>query len=423
LKIFSSKNRSMGGQFPDNHSPQSAVIRDLETKLADSTDALAELYQKIRQDAEVILALRYLTLAVIASKLNLYAEHRSAAVLVDEISQQMNAADPNRLLTGIRYLKLCHPAVYQLNPDWFARAATSAVDCINRAIVRRQTRHELTPPHAELDFDDCLSGLRTSTQLRFDPENPPQRLRSFNWMRLLLSSGAVLSGGIALGVAFNFDRFNFSQIDWAVANPQSQDTSVAVVATAPSPSPSAVNDSTPSSWMESHSAILPLPTVGSSTLAMPGTAQPAEQSSQFITSQLSAPFYQKVVRPAGAKNSDGKAETPNAGRLDNLVTIEQRLQKICAGQLQICNYKVAKNQTITVTLLPGYTSKVQAVSQAATAQNDDAAKIALAQHVQSLDEALSVIGKQSSMPLSLYGSDGKLLQKYPPQAARVVTKN
>lgn len=396
----------MGGQSQHHFSPESAVVRGLETKLADSPSDLASRYQQLRQDPAVVLALRYLTLAVIASELNLYGDHRSAAVLVDEISQQMNATNPNQLLTSIRYLKLRHQAVYSLNPFWFDRAATSAVDCINHGVARRTA----SPVGNHFDFESKV----TSSRLRFDPEHPPHTIRSFSWRRFLLVTGTFLGSGLAFGVMFNLDRLNFPHLDlaWATAQPQNPDSNPPAIVTAlPSPAPSTPTDSQVPILVESsRHSISPIPTVMGMSQPLPATTavQPTKDSSQFIAAQLSAPFYQKVVSPETA------AQPNTPVNLSGNSTVAQSLQKICGGRVQICSYGF-KKQAIIVTLLPNYTSKIQQVAQAAAERDDGLMKIGLNNHIQSLNNALASVGQHSAMPLELHGSNGQLLQKYLPK--------
>lgn len=415
----------MGGQSQHHFSPESAVVRDLENKLADSSDNLAQHYQQLRQDPAVVLALRYLTLAVIASELHLYAEHRSAAILVDEISQQMNATNPNQLLTSIRYLKLRYQVVYGLNPIWFDRAAASAVDCINHAVARRKPSPQLAlPPSASANFD--FVERVSSSRLRFDPENPPTKVRSFSWSKLILTTSALFGSGLAIGLIFNLDRLSFPQLAWATTiNPPAAGNSPPVVASLPSPTPSTVADVPLPVLVESSRSISPIPTVMSMSKPLPTTttAQPTKDTSQFITSQLSAPFYQRVVSPGTTTQPLGSnAQQPNPANFGGPVALGQNLQKVCGGQIPICSYGLRK-QTIIVTLLPDYTNKIQQVAQAAAAQDDSAAKIGLNNHIQSLNDALESIGQKGQLPLELYGSNGKLLQKYVPKKSEATTKS
>jgi hypothetical protein len=426
----------MGGQFQHHFSPESAVVRDLENKLADSTANLAQRYQQLRQDPSVVLALRYLTLAVIASELNLYREHRSAAILVDEISQQMNSTDPNQLLTSIRYLKLRHQVVYGLNPTWFDRAAASAVDCINYAVASSKNSPQLAlPPSASFDFEERVSGSR----LRFDPENPPTKVRSFSWSRLILTTCALFGSGLSIGLIFNLDQFKFPQLAWATTSPP--DDQAPVIASLPSPVPttvadlplpvlvesnrSAKADATQTRSVSSGESVSPIPTVMGMSKPLPATttAQPTKDTSHFITSQLSAPFYQKVVSPeTTAQPLVLNAQQKNPVSWGSASLMEQRLQKVCRGELQICSYGL-KKQTMIVTLLPNYTNKIQQVAKEAAAQNDSAASIALDHHIQSLNDALASIGQNGMVTLELYGSNGKLLQRYLPKKSQAATKS
>ncbi len=418
----------MGGQSQHHFSPESAVVRDLENKLADSTANLAQRYQKLRQDPAVVLALRYLTLAVIASELNLYGEHRSAAILVDEISQQMNDTNPNQLLSSIRYLKLRHQAVYGLNPNWFDRAAASAVDCINHAVASRKRPQQLTPlpaASANFDFEEQVS----SSRLRFDPENPPTKLRSFSWSKLILTTCALFGSGLSIGLVFNLDRLNFPQLAWATTNsPAPNNNNPTVVAALPSPAPSnvtTVTDLPMPVLIESNRSVSPIPQVMGRSKPLPAktTAQPTKDINQFITSQLSAPFYQQVVIPETTVQplvANSQQKIP--ANLGSPSAVEQRLQKVCGGQLQICRYGL-KKQTMIVTLLPDYTNKIQQVAKAAAAQDDKAAKISLNSHIQSLNETLESIGQQAKLPLELYGSNGQLLQRYLPKKSEATTKS
>jgi hypothetical protein len=416
----------MGGQSQHNFSPESAVVRDLENKLADSTANLAQRYQQLRQDPAVVLALRYLTLAVIASELNLYAEHRSAAILVDEISQQMNSTNPNQLLTSIRYLKLRHQVVYCLNPIWFDRAAASAVDCINHAVARNKNPQQLAlmpSVSTNFDFEERVIG----TRLRFDPENPPTKVQSFSWSKLILVTCALFSSGLSIGLIFNLDQLKFPQLAWATTNPLepvAPGEKTTVGESLPSPAPTTATnlplpvalESNRARSVSSGESITPIPTAMNMSKPLPSTttAQPSNSSSQFITSQLSTPFYRKVVNPEVTARTlvsqPQQKSPPTAGRT---ASVEHSLKKVCEGQLQICNYGF-KKQIITVTLLPGYTSKIQQVAKEAAAQDDSAARIGLHKHIQSLNEALESISQKSSMLLELYGSDGQLLQSYAP---------
>jgi hypothetical protein len=414
----------MGSQSQHHFSPESVVVRDLENKLADSTTDLAQIYQQLRQDPAVVLALRYLTLAVIASKLNLYAEHRSAAILVDEISQQMNATNPNQLLTSIRYLKLRHRVVYSLNPIWFDRAAAIAVDCINHALARRAN----SPASANFDFEAQVS----SSRLRFDPQHPPTKMQTFRWSKFLLSTAALLGSGLLIGLLFNLDRLNLPQLElaWtnrATASPQdSGSSSNPVVASLPSPAPATVADVPLPVLAKPNRSISPIPMVMGMGMSKPipstTTAQPTQDSSQFITSQLSAPFYQKVVAPETvAQPSVSPAPPQKTVNLGAASSVEPSLKRICEGQLKICRYGF-KKQTIIVTLLPEYTNKIQQVTQEAMDRDDSAAKIGLSNHIQSLNDTLELIGQNSAMPLELYGSNGKLLQKYIPKKPEQLPK-
>jgi hypothetical protein len=400
----------MGGQSHNNSFPESVVVQDLEGKIAalrkDCEMALS--YRQLYRDPAVVLALRYLALSVIANKLNLYADHRSASMLIDEISGKMNSTDPRQLLASIRYLKLRHSAVYQLNPLWFDRAASSATDCIQRSTGKQQH----WPAFPILSFTDQQIlqryGFDQSTKVS---KHHPHR-SNIIWMAISTMVGAVALAMI-LATEQGAVRETAEAATSSIDRPQ-----VKTIDTLPSSPPSSVSPNLPEQTLVEPSGVVdlaisekiaPIPNVISMSAMLKSTIvkQPPQNYSQLLTANLDSSLYKKAVPPSSPLKPSplailGKDQTNNY------------LKTICGGQLHICSYTI-QEKTIRVTLLPEYTKKVQQTAADAAEQDDNVAKQGLIRHIASLNDSLEAISSNSTMPLYLYGVDGEVIQKYTPQ--------
>jgi hypothetical protein len=401
----------MGGQS-DNHSfPESAIVRDLESKLADLDKdcEVANCYQRLCADPSVVLALRCLALSVVAKKLNLYADHRAASILVDEISRQMNATEPPQLLSSIRQLKFRHPSIYQLNPLWFDRAASSAMDCIKRSggqpssdlpTLASASTYPLVPiyqqPRLQYSFDHSM----------IVKHQYPHR------SNIILIALSTFFGAIALAMILAMEQSDVRQASGPAANSTTKQPQVALVLPAPS-SPAASNKPPQPTLLEpgeliAPMSVTPIPTVISISTVLKSTiaANRPQNYSQLLTSNLDTHLYKKPVLPTSYLK-------PMSSGIQSKSQVDTNLKKICDGQPQICTYTV-QDRTIGVTLLPEYIKKVQQTAADAADQDDSIAKQGLMRHLGSLNDAFDAVSRNSVTPLYLYTAEGKVIQKYAP---------
>jgi len=62
-----------------------------------------------------------------------------------------------------------------------------------------------------------------------------------------------------------------------------------------------------------------------------------------------------------------------------------------------------------------YTQTLKETAMAASTQGDLEAKVEILNHVNTLGTALQTISENAKLPIAVYGSDGKQIQKYRPQ--------
>jgi hypothetical protein len=399
----------MGGQSQNNSFPESMVVQDLEGKIAALRKdcELALSYRQLYRDPAVVLALRYLALSVIASKLNLYADHRSASILIDEISGKMNSTDPRQLLASIRYLKLRHSDIYQLNPLWFDRAASSATDCIQRSTKKQQ--HLPAFPILSYTDQQILQryGFDQSTKVS---KHHPHR-SNIIWMAI-----STIVGAVALAMILATEQGAVRETAEAATSSIDRPP-VKTIDTLPSSPPSSVSPSLPLAGADPSGVvdlaisekIAPIPNVISMSAMLKSTIvkQPPQNYSQLLTANLDSSLYKKAVPPSSPLK-------PSSLAILGKDQANNYLKTICGGQLHICSYTI-QEKTIRVTLLPEYTKKVQQTAADAAEQDDNVAKQGLIRHIASLNDALEAISSNSTMPLHLYGVDGEVIQKYTPQ--------
>jgi hypothetical protein len=221
--------------------PVSAVVQELEERLAvpGKNPEVAATYQQLCRDPAVVLAARYLALSAIANKLNLYSEHGSASGLVQEISEHMNAVDPNKLLASIQHLKSYYPSLYRMNTLAFDTAANTAVDCIHRvapqdqAVAARPVQDFAQPPVAAwvqspppMDFAQPL--------VTVNHQSTPAGNN-----RAIIIGGSIVASSIVAGTFFSLGRSNVPPTATAVVSPSAMPSpnnlpTVMASATAPS---------------------------------------------------------------------------------------------------------------------------------------------------------------------------------------------
>lgn len=403
----------MGGQS-DNHSfPESAIVRDLESKLADLDKdcEVANGYQQLCADPSVVLALRCLALSVVAKKLNLYADHRAASILVDEISRQMNATEPRQLLSSIRQLKFRHPSIYQLNPLWFDRAASSAMDCIKRS--GGQPSSDLPTLASAPTYPLVSIYQQPRLQYSFDhsmivKHQYPHR------SNIILIAISTFFGAIALAMILAIEQSDVRQTSSPAANSTTKQPQVAMVLPAAPSSPAPVSNKPPEPTLLEPGELIapmsvtPIPTVISISTVLKSNmaANQPQNYSQLLTSNLDTHLYKKPVLPTSYLK-------PMSSGVQSKNQADANLKKICDGQPQICTYTI-QDRIIGVTLLPGYVKKVQQTAADAADQNDNIAKQGLMRHLGSLNDAFDAVSRNSVTPIYLYTAEGKVIQKYAP---------
>lgn len=92
---------------------------------------------------------------------------------------------------------------------------------------------------------------------------------------------------------------------------------------------------------------------------------------------------------------------------------ESDLQRTCAGEPNICTFTLdARN--INVRLTAAYVNEVQQKAVQASATNNSDAKIRILDHIATLEQALEVISRNTSVPVQVYDVNGVLLVDYKP---------
>jgi hypothetical protein len=305
----------MSGQSQHQFFPRSAVVQELEERLAvpGKNPEVAATYQQLCRDPAVVLAARYLALSAIAHKLNLYSEHGSASGLVQEISEHMNAVDPNKLLASIQHLKSYYPSLYRMNTLVFDTAANTAVDCIHRvvpqdqAVAARSVQDFVQPPVAAwgqsplpMDFAQPLVTV-----------NHQPTPASNN--RAIIIGGSIVASSIVAGTFFSLGRSNVPPTATAVVSPSAMPSpnnlpTVMASATAPS-SPLAIPSVTKTVVPSYSAAPVQAPNLAGNT-----RRQANVQNTKASVIPIPIPTGANATRAAGGASND-RAATSSPSRL------------------------------------------------------------------------------------------------------------
>ncbi len=210
----------MSSQSQHQFFPRSALVQELEDRLAapGKNPEVAATYQQLCRDPAMVLAARYLALSAIANKLNLYGGSSSASDLVQEISEHMNAVDPNKLLASIQHLKSYYPSLYRMNTLAFDTAANTAVDCIHRAVPQA--------PAGAAPGPDFAPPPVTAWGQAPPPMDFAQPLVTVNHQptaasnnRAIIIGGSIVASSIVAGTFFSLGRSNIPPTATAVVSP------------------------------------------------------------------------------------------------------------------------------------------------------------------------------------------------------------
>ncbi|NJN73373.1 MAG: hypothetical protein HC799_11480 [Limnothrix sp. RL_2_0] len=131
--------------------------------------------------------------------------------------------------------------------------------------------------------------------------------------------------------------------------------------------------------------------------------------------QVPADSYQSsLAQPAVGRFNQAIENAQVQLQLDTrLKQAESDLQRTCAGEPNICTFTLdARN--INVRLTAAYVNEVQQTAVQASATNNSDAKIRILDHIATLEQALEVISRNTSVPVQVYDVNGVLLVDYKP---------
>jgi outer membrane murein-binding lipoprotein Lpp len=348
----------MSGQPQNQFFPRSAVVKELETRLEDSSKIydLAPVYQQLCHDPVVVLAVRYLALGAISNKLNLYSSQHSqivsitdaASTLANEISDQIHATDSTRFLASVQHLKAHYPSIYRLNTLLFDRAAANAVECVDLTPIQDSSGEAVPaiqpssvfavkPSIAEkytIPNQDFARSQATVSKYAPSPKN-----------NTIVIGACLLASALLAGTFFTLDRSNTSQDSTALGSPRSSPSASASSASLPITSTTSVSSSS-----------LPIPTVSVpiySPSISPSLYSPTPVSTPAVSARSVAPIpitaNQSVPRNKAASrpnSSDGRnlvdptPSTANNSSQNSLqrpsanTFIRQYYEKLKSGQHQ-----------------------------------------------------------------------------------------
>lgn len=131
--------------------------------------------------------------------------------------------------------------------------------------------------------------------------------------------------------------------------------------------------------------------------------------------QVPADSYQSsLAQPAIARfNQSIKNSQVQLQLYTRLKQAERDLQRTCAGEPNICTFTLDA-QNINVRLTAAYVNEVQQSAVQASATNNSDAKIRILDHIATLEQALEVISRNTSVPVQVYDVNGVLLVDYKP---------
>jgi hypothetical protein len=345
----------MSSQSQSQFFPRSAVVQELEDRLAapGKHPEIAPTYQQLCRDPAVVLAARYLALSAIANKLNLYSASSTAGSLIQEISDHMNAVDPNKLLASIQHLKQYYPSLYRMNTLAFDTASNTAVDCIHRVAPQAtvaaapisNAQADVAPPPVK-DWEqalppmDFVPPLVTATKY---PVTHPDR-------RPVILGGSLVASSVIAGTLFLLSRNNL---------PQSTQPTTAIV------SPSALPSPTLQATMANSPLALPsvTPTVFPSysaspvqTPSLPSTAQGQSLPQSSPASVIPIPIPTRTTKAVSASptNNTGNSaqQTPSDRATTNSTDRLESVPPIAASNM-------AANRPSTTGFISRYYAKLK----------------------------------------------------------------
>jgi hypothetical protein len=346
----------MSGQPQNQFFPQSAVVKDLETKLVAPGKSydLAPVYQQLCRDPVVVLAVRYLALGAIANKLNLYSSQHSqivvstnaASTLANEISGQIHATDSTRVLASVQHLKAHYPSIYRLNTLLFDRAAANAVECVDFIPVQDKTGETvpaIQPSSVFASKPSVADRYTTPTQNFARSQATVSKYAPSPKNNTIVVGACLIASAILAGTFFTLDRSNISQNSTVLGRPSSapaasaSSSSLPITSTTFVPSsslpisPSLYSPTPVSTPAVSPRSVVPIPITASQPASRDKvTAQPNSSDGQNPVNSI--PRINISSKPSSSavdNSSQNSLQRPSANTF-----IRQYYEKLKSGQHQ-----------------------------------------------------------------------------------------
>jgi hypothetical protein len=346
----------MSGQPQNQFFPQSAVVKDLETKLVAPGKSydLAPVYQQLCRDPVVVLAVRYLALGAIANKLNLYSSQHSqivivtnaASALANEISGQIRATDSTRVLASVRHLKAHYPSIYRLNTLLFDRAAANAVGSVDFIPTQDKTGETVPAIQPSLVFaskPSVADKYTTPTQNFARSQATVSKYAPSPKNNTIVVGACLIASAVLAGTFFTLDRSNISQNSTVLGSPRSapaasaSSSSLPIASTTSVPSsslpisPSLYSPTPVSTPAVSPRSVVPIPITASQPASRnEAIAQPNSSDGRNPVNSIPRINISSQPSPSAVDNSSRNSlQRPSANTF-----IRQYYEKLKSGQHQ-----------------------------------------------------------------------------------------